>query len=395
MRTRKKTVARLSGEAARLVALARGLNISTNRTEDRYWENALEAKLHRLLEANNQATIENALDHLSDANAGAFDVLVELLEAQTESIQLDYQDQSWQVLLISIPLIAYSKFTIPCGVINGETIHTIAEHLRTQVLAKEVRLTMLGQLFSIDQLPKRFGELRQWTRKLGEAAISGEAAKLKLEHLPETIQIAADSRFIVGAIAAPMGAPLFRWQELERETHSGRISCYERWVQQTRACFAALMQGCVFECLLPDAYFANGRESDRLVRPYAIRGAVATLEVSLKISAERLSAVVAGFGEERVVEYRIAFLHPTDQSVLYGVVWPILEFAEDIAASSTLEHIMATLKEVNIQHVELPKTLYAMEYCEDCGAPLFADAQGEVVHPEMPEEVDLEVVRFH
>ena len=36
-----------------------------------------------------------------------------------------------------------------------------------------------------------------------------------------------------------------------------------------------------------------------------------------------------------------------------------------------------------------------MEFCDDCGAPLFADADGELVHPEMPEDAPQDAGHFH
>ena len=38
---------------------------------------------------------------------------------------------------------------------------------------------------------------------------------------------------------------------------------------------------------------------------------------------------------------------------------------------------------------------FTPEYCEDCGAPLFANADGEIVHAELPEEADTHVAHFH
>jgi hypothetical protein len=39
--------------------------------------------------------------------------------------------------------------------------------------------------------------------------------------------------------------------------------------------------------------------------------------------------------------------------------------------------------------------LFAPEFCEDCGAPLFADADSEMVHPELPEEAETAAVHYH
>ena len=38
---------------------------------------------------------------------------------------------------------------------------------------------------------------------------------------------------------------------------------------------------------------------------------------------------------------------------------------------------------------------FTPEYCEDCGAPLFANAEAEIVHAELPEEADTQAAHFH
>ena len=69
-----------------------------------------------------------------------------------------------------------------------------------------------------------------------------------------------------------------------------------------------LLPGCVFECLLPDAYYVNCRESDRRVRPFGDpRGGLLPRERAASAKPADLRAVVAGFGEERVDEYRVGF----------------------------------------------------------------------------------------
>ena len=53
------------------------------------------------------------------------------------------------------------------------------------------------------------------------------------------------------------------------------------------------------------------------------------------------------------------------------------------------------LAECKIGEVTKLNGLFAPEFCEDCGAPLFADAASEMVHPELPEEAETAVVHYH
>ena len=41
------------------------------------------------------------------------------------------------------------------------------------------------------------------------------------------------------------------------------------------------------------------------------------------------------------------------------------------------------------------ETAEGTRFCEDCGAPLFANAEGEIVHAELPEEADTQAAHFH
>jgi hypothetical protein len=151
----------------------------------------------------------------------------------------------------------------------------------------------------------------------------------------------------------------------------------------------------VFECLLPDAYYVNCRESDRRVRPFGIRAAAAFLENALAAKPADLQAVVAGFGEERVDEYRVAFSLIGESEVAHGVVWPLYGREDETAHPGPLDEVLAQLAEIGVNEVKRLSATFAPEYCEDCGAPLFANSEGEIVHAELPEEADTQAAHFH
>ena len=157
----------------------------------------------------------------------------------------------------------------------------------------------------------------------------------------------------------------------------------------------AFLPGCIFESLLPDAYYVNCRESDRRVRPFGVRAAIAFLENALKTRANDLHAVVAGFGDERVDEYRIAFSGGAEGEIAHGVVWPLYGREDEAARPGPLDELLAQLTECGVTEVKKLTGTFTPEYCEDCGAPLFANAEGEIVHAELPEEADTQTAHFH
>src|SRR5258706_10201579 len=148
-----------------------------------------------------------------------------------------------------------------------------------------------------------------------------------------------------------MGKPLFRWQE-DASGHAGRTGSLEQWIAQARPTLAKLLPGCVFECLLPDAYYVNCRESDRRVRPFGIRAAIAFLENALGVKTDELQAVVAGFGEERVDEYRIGFAAAGEGEIPHGVVWPLYGRGDETGRPGPLGEGMRQLTESGVTDVK-------------------------------------------
>ncbi|HUP98721.1 MAG TPA: DUF2863 family protein [Usitatibacter sp.] len=393
-RTRAKSPPRLTRDAERLIALANGLNASGSLTEDRFWEGEMSGLVAKLLENGNDAPIDGALDHLYQTNLGAYDTLIELVENESESVVAMQGDRAWQALLIAAPIVAWSKYAIPSGTIPAPEAQTLQVQLQAHVLAEGARVTLVPYLYSIDQLPRHFSELRKLAARLADGAITGEIPRLDLARLPETAHLLADTRFLVACAAVPRGKPLFRWQE-DASGHAGRSGSLEQWIIQARPTLAKLLPGCVFECLLPDAYYVNCRESDRRVRPFGIRAAVSFLENALKAKPADLQAVVAGFGEERVDEYRVAFSIIDESEVAHGVVWPLYGREDEGSRPGPLEEVMAQLTESGVTEVKKLSGTFSPEYCEDCGAPLFANAEGEIVHAELPEEADTQSAHFH
>jgi hypothetical protein len=393
-RPRAKSPPRLTRDAERLIALALGLNASGSLTEDRFWETQMATLVAKLLENGNDAPIDGALDHLYQTNLGAYDTLIELVENESESVANSQGEREWQALLIAAPIVVWSKYAIPSGPIARDPAETLQVHLQAHVLAQGARVAMVPYLYSIDQLPRHFSELRRMAAKLADAAIANEKPKIDLTRLPETAHLLADTRFIIACAAVPSGQALFRWQE-DASGHAGRAGSLEQWIAQARPAISKLLPGCVFESLLPDAYYVNCRESDRRVRPFGIRAAVAFLENALKTKAAEMKAVVAGFGEERVDEYRIGFLGGDEGEIAHGVVWPLYGREDENARPGPLEDVVAQLGESGIGEVKKLPGTFTPEYCEDCGAPLFANGDGEIVHAELPEEADTHTAHFH
>ena len=66
------------------------------------------------------------------------------------------------------------------------------------------------------------------------------------------------------------------------------------------------------------------------------------------------------------------------------MVWPLLG-AEDDNADIPGE-IEAVLQECGVKDILFHEHRFPMEFCDDCGAPMFPNGEGELVHAEMPKQ---------
>lgn len=385
----------LSPDAERLVATALGLANSGSRSEDRFWEAALAARLAKLLEGVNPQAVYDALDRLNQTDGEAYGALIEAVEDASESVELEVDGSAWDCLLVSAPLVAWTRFRIPAGPLPADAVTALSAHWQAHVLARGARLCLSPFLYSIDQLPRDFSELRKATRRLGALAVSGQSARREGRALPETAEMLADTRYLLGVVAVPRGQAFFRWQELDTGDHASRVQCLEQWIAQARPNLEPLLPGCGFECLLPDAYHINMRESDRRVRPYAVRAAVHFLVHAMAVDAAQLRAAVAAFGDERVDEYRIGLSVEGSDDVVQGVVWPLLGAESEADEPSPLELVRDTLRDAGVTEIRVWPELNEPEFCEDCGVPLYPDMKGEIVHAEMPDDLEPEASHFH
>ncbi len=352
----------LPRDAEHLLWLANGLADSSSRAEDHFWDQRLADAVDGLLRAEDEEALTTALDHLSSATSSvhAYDELADMIESRAEGA-LKSDDQH-DVLLITAPVMAWSRYRIPAAPISGAVMANLRVHLKAHVLASGVKLALADFLFSPDQLPQGYCATADFATHLGKAAEADTDLHIKTDNLPETAQFLSDNRYLLGAVVVPKGAPIFRWQEED----CSRDQALEQWRAQGGACVAPLLTGCAFEVVLPNAYFAASREADKASRPYSIQASVAFLSTTLDTPAAGVRAVVAPFFERQVEEFRIGFTLSGQSEVVHGVVWPLLG-AED-ESSETLGQIEATLRACGITDILILDNEFPMEYCDDCGA---------------------------
>ncbi|RJX30345.1 MAG: DUF2863 family protein [Oxalobacter sp.] len=403
---------KLSADSQRLISLAQETAKATSRLERRAWEQTMDGLVQKLLKGKRQDAIDAALDSLFKTELNAYDVLLQTVEAASESCTIEHEGLVYDALLIAAPVLAWTRFLIPAGPIPAEMQTTLAAHLSAHVLAKDTHVALAPALYAIDQLPFTHSDTCAITKSLAMAAIKGNAFKIP-NNPPDTAPFLADTRYLIAAVAAPAGQALFRWQTAQTPASAAslRTEALAQWQQQAGANIARLLTGCNIEFLLPESYFAACRKADLQIRPCSIRAAVHYLTHTLNVEVAGLCAIVAGFGDASadapLSEYRIGFSTRDNPNILYGIVWPLYGQEEDdddfpshspfdlARGKVPIQEILELLQEMGVVCEKRHHERFPMEFCDDCGAPLFADATGNLVHAEMPEDAEQNAARLH
>jgi hypothetical protein len=378
-RNRLPRRSRQTPDSELLTRLATRLSQSSNRIEDAFWESRLAAHIDHLLANNGEETLIAVLDHLYAGGSRAYDELADMIESCAETHRSE-GGSGFDVVMIAAPVLAWSRFQIPSGSIPTAQLDALRVQLQAHVLAADAKLGLSDVLYSPDQLPQSYVETAQLTEKLAKAAIHGRNLKVDPTQLQETMSFLSDTRYVLGAVAAPRGAPLFRWQEDDGDP----AEAFRQWALQGGDALRPLLPACAVEFMPVLAYHASVRDADRASRPWSLRAAVAFLQTVLNQPAGELRAVVAPFHDRQLEEFRIGFTQRGSNDVMHGVVWPLLEHEDENNDAPT--QIEAALREAGVTSILMLDQRFPLEFCDDCGAPLYPNPDGEPVHAELPEE---------
>jgi len=388
--------ARLPRETQRLMDLARCLSLSSSHLEDKYWRKLLGQQVQKILQNKKSLWLERALLRLQDGDYGdseAAENLLEQAQTQSESVRIEHDGQLWDVLMFSAPVLAWTRYQLPQEqALSADQAVQLTQLLQTHIAAPGTRLALIPQLLQSEQLPDSFQETHQLALQLGRAALRG--TRVALPPLEENWDgLLVDARFLVGAVAAPVDAPLFRWQSPDGQP--GKLACFEAWRDAAVPMLQPLFMGCSIQCPQADAWYISNRETDRRMRPLALQAVVTWLQNSFS----DLCATVVGCGQNGLEEYRIGFSLPHSKQVVHGCLWPLLGnedgLDEDQQAAYAADEIAAVLRDLGVGDVRYLPGIFPAEFCEDCGAPHFPDPLGTMQHPELPEEVDSAPISLH
>lgn len=375
--SRRQNSSKNSGE---LSELAIKLSQSCCRIEDQFWELRLSQLIIQSLTDHDEASISMLLEQLYEQENVAYGPVIDLIESCAESKKTN-SAAIMDVVLIAVPLLAWSRYQIPSGTIPANHLDALRAHLQAHTLASGTHLCLMDQLFSPEQLPQSYSETREWLVGLTDSAILGKNHAVNARTLAKTAHFLSDSRYLVGAIAAPQHAPLFRWQEIG----SDRGLALRQWQHQGTEAFRPLLPACAFELLTPAAYHAAIRDADRASRPYSLIAGIEFLKTVVGKAPSAFQATLGAYYNQQLEEYRIGFGFTESSDVIHGLVWPVID-PEDETPDAILA-IETLLRNAGVTHINRLSQQMPFEFCDDCGAPLFPNPEGESMHAELPDSV--------
>ncbi len=156
-----------------LYRLAVGLAASGSRIEDAFWENRLAIKIRAQLRTGDDQNLEAALDQLYETDTVAYGEFIYAIEAAIECGTITRGDRSYDVLMFAIPLLTWSRFSIPSGPIPETVLANLGTQLQSHVLVADAQFVLADCLFSPDQLPRGYHLTHELAGKLWAAARPG------------------------------------------------------------------------------------------------------------------------------------------------------------------------------------------------------------------------------
>lgn len=421
-RPRKGPSPRLFADSQRLVHFSQALMCAGSRLEERAWERSLDTLVLRLLKNDHQDAIDTALDQLFENQSDAYDTLMEAVESASESCSIEHTGTRYDALLIAIPILAWTRFSIPTGTIPSDMLISFTARLESHLLAAGTKAVISPGIYSIDQLPRTPAQTHALTQKMAQAALTGTSIK-PLSSPAQTPVFLADTRFLLATVTAPSGMPLFAWQDATppHDVPALQAEALIRWRAEMSHDLSQLLPGCSIELMLPNAYAHACRGAERGIRPPSILAADYFLTQTLNVASSELRASIGAFADDastgEIDEYRIGFSVGSDTDIVYGVVWPLFgpepagvplqpdEHERLLPANAPspvnaekatpLEAILTILRQCGITQIKHHAEVFAMEFCDDCGAPLYPDHSGDLVHAEMPDDAPGSAGHFH
>ncbi|AWB33852.1 hypothetical protein DBV39_09185 [Orrella marina] len=391
----KSTSAKLTRQ---ILASALAFTNSESLYEENHWIRVIDKDLLKLLDRKKEREVEQLMNELTTIDPESSALVFERLQYLTEfaTFKDPKTGDAVDCLLMTAPMLVWTRYTIPDVTLGEKELSHLIEGLKQHAFAPDVQVHCLPKFLSTFEMPLEFTRTRHWLQTLGSAALQGTGQQPKPEPYPEGVSLLADSRHLVMVAIAPQDSPIFRWIASSSVT---RADVLLAWQQYAQAALADLFPGCQIEAVLPDAYHSSDSSARETLRPIGIKASVDWLQTALNITPALLRANIMRFGDDQYREFRIGYSRKGDPDVFFGTIWPsnyINGFTEDENDDTQiLEQITSALNAAGIRDIRVLPGLAPSEYCGDCGAAMLPNQEGDIVHPEMPDEAFDMPQHFH
>lgn len=373
-------------ERDELIRLAYLATESSSRLQDVLCDAALSELCSKALAAGDDSDIEAALSELKNDDTPAYDELL----AMSEDCAQIYRDASGTHVLMLVPILAWSRYHIPQGKLSNAVLSKLAECYKTHYCAENARVTIGDSLIAAEHIPERLSQVQDLLQHLAAHATK-DASIVSVAHLlkESTVPDFADSRYIVLCVSSKDERDLFPDMA---QGYFDRARAHMRFCLEAKTILELSLLGSVFDVQPPAAFFTAWRQGETAMRVYSLK-ALVDFVACMGYGPSELIATTGVFQRavesenEPNTEIRIGISPLNDpNTIIAGVVWPCMnedvdgtqQFAGEVLASCDISRIFA-----------LDQT-FTMEWCEECGAPLYANKNGLVTHIEVPEEVNPE-----
>ncbi len=381
MRLKRPTQSRSETVKQLVHAIRSWVDVKT-KPEQLFWEQQATDLVQAALQAGKDPTLFVALDTVwEDKHPDAYERLADLIE---NCVQTSTHDDGTVSLLIAIPVLTWSRNDLPSGQTDATTHAAVKHAVQNHWLAKGVRLNLGHTLYSPDALPDGFVATYKLAQKMfADALQNTDTAHNKSQFSEPDAPFLADCRFWLGVVTAPLGAPIFQAQlNAHGDVHiEAQVAA---WRPQITAAAHKLFIGCAYEIMPPEGYYEANRSAELDIRGFSLQASALMMMTTLELPADQIRVIIAPCHSTQFEEYRISLLSKNSPEVLQGVAWPLLgreETQEDLLLE--IQHVLEAL---GITRIRIVEQALSMDYCDDCGTPLFPDLAEELVHPGSPEE---------
>lgn len=342
------------------------------------YEQRLRQLCNSVLAKGEDGDIEAALSYFK--NAEPADYCYERLLVIAEDCAETVVDEKGAAVLMLIPIMTWSRYRNYYGVVDEDVLEGIADSVRENFTSPKARVIMGSHILSADHLPDAFRTPRRMLERMRDLSHGSafDVSPLIGEVPPPDF---SDPRYLFCCVAADKPEELFRAQnETIIDVGRGMMN----FCLKTHELLEFTMLGSVFEVQPAGGFYHSWRESEALMRTWGLK-ALVDFAGSMGYEPKGLIATLTLFvpnarDTDKTCELRIGLTPKNARDhVICGIAWPGMPQESDAYFTSARDTLEA--KDVN-DIVEQEQT-FSLEWCDDCGAPLYVTPDGLVVHVEL------------